>query len=58
MAKDKGAGNATILNNAGQIDKPINILTAIGEIQSFSVIERDSIDEINKDALNIVHRIA
>ncbi len=57
MAKDKGAGNATILNNAGQIDKPINILTAIGEIQSFSVIERDSIDEINKDALNIVHRI-
>lgn len=57
MTKDKGAGNATILNNAGQIDKPINILTAIGEIQSFSVIERDSIDEINKDALNIVHRI-
>lgn len=57
MAKDKGAGNATILNNAGQIDKPINILTAIGEIQSFSVIERDSIEEINKDALNVVHRI-
>ena len=57
MPKDKGAGNATILNNAGQIDKPLNILSAIGEIQSFSVIERDSIEEINKDALNIVHRI-
>jgi hypothetical protein len=58
MANDKKTGgNATILSGGGQIDKPLNILSAVAEIQSFSVIERDSLEEINPNALNIVHRM-
>lgn len=58
MANDKkSGGNATIIGSGGQIDKPLNVMSAISEIQLVSVYEKNPAEPIPENYLTIANRM-